>query len=39
MSGIVLCVYASIDGRVSKILSPGRQVEAKDLPIAITPQP
>ncbi len=33
-------VYAPIDGRVAKILvSPGQQVEAKDLLIAITPQP
>ena len=33
-------VYAPIDGRVAKILvAPGQQVEAKDLLIAITPQP
>jgi pyruvate carboxylase len=33
-------VYAPIDGRVAKILvAPGQQVEAKDLLIAIAPQP
>ena len=32
-------VYAPIDGRVARILvSPGQQVEAKDLLIAIAPQ-